>query len=1151
MRKLSQPILALAPRLSVRNVIIFALLFLAIGNYVIFHGLAASTTYYVSKAGSNAGGTSWASAWNELDQINWSIIQPGDTIVIDGGSSSCGSNYDFSNHTTARPGLSCGMMYTSQLNVQKSGTSTAPITIKLSTEPGRNGTGVIFGGRTSPLPYCTQAYTPSGSARTAGVVFNTRAAGASNIVLDGSKRSGLMIYGAQTGVNLISDNTSYVTLRNLEIFDNGTFSPYSGGGYHSDSPGIFLDGTHITIDRTLIHDNGQDEIQDNYTGTANTHMPINDLTISSSWLYNHRDHPLWTGFPFNSGAESGAQDCTHVDGLQIYGGGLDQQNLTVKDSVFGPLLAQGVYPSDNNTSFDNVNISNTLFIALTQHPINTDPVGSNTGPTPGHWTIKNITAYLTPGVIAGEVSHGSGIWGSGHSVVNSIFNYGFFAYPPSFTGTNSGNLYYGGDAVPGGTSTNPAFATVPQGGNSPTYAQSVAADFTATCSTCSGKGSSIHKVADLLSSIDTQNAPAPSSDTTAPAVPTNLSATAASSTQVNLSWGASSDNVGTTGYNVYRNGVATPVATVAGTTYADTTVVAGTTYTYQVSAFDAAGNIGSKTASLSVTTPAAPDTLAPTVTVTAPATGATVTGSTVTLSANAVDNTGGSGVDHVTFRVDGAAVGSATVAPYNFTWNSTTVADGQHSITARAVDKSGNTSVDSPVVTVNVANTVPDTTAPTASLTAPTDGATVSASVNLTAQAADNAGGSGLAHVDFLVDGSLLASDTAAPYTAAWNTLAATGGSHTIQVKAYDMAGNVGSSSLVTVTVNNPDISAPSTPTNLTATAASATQVNLSWIASTDNVGVSGYYVQRDGMVIATVNGKTTYTDSSASPNSTYSYSVVAFDTAGNASQTSNTATVTTGSLPDTTAPTAPTNLTATAASATQVNLSWAASTDAGGSGLQYYIVKRDGTQIGTVPAGITTYGDATVASSTTYTYTVVAMDGSGNSSGSSNQAIVTTPAPSPATITINIAPSDDAYIDSSRPKRNYGTSTSLSNSNRPQNTLIKFTVSGVGTKTVTKAKLRLYVSNGSPAGGNFSKLLNNSWSQGSVTWNNQPAHDSTVLTSLKAVTAGSLVDVDLTGLVNGDGVYGVWVSTTSSDNVVYNSKESSSNKPVITVEAQ
>ena len=91
------------------------------------------------------------------------------------------------------------------------------------------------------------------------------------------------------------------------------------------------------------------------------------------------------------------------------------------------------------------------------------------------------------------------------------------------------------------------------------------------------------------------------SDTLAPSVPTNLSASAVSFTQINLSWTASSDNVGVAGYKVFRNG--TQIATTGGTTYPDTGLSASTTYTYTVSAYDAAGNNSAKSASANAATP--------------------------------------------------------------------------------------------------------------------------------------------------------------------------------------------------------------------------------------------------------------------------------------------------------------------------------------------------------------------------------------------------------------------------------------------------------------------------------------------------------------------------------------------------------------------
>ncbi|MFA5809987.1 MAG: Ig-like domain-containing protein, partial [Thermoleophilia bacterium] len=92
-------------------------------------------------------------------------------------------------------------------------------------------------------------------------------------------------------------------------------------------------------------------------------------------------------------------------------------------------------------------------------------------------------------------------------------------------------------------------------------------------------------------------------DTTPPSVPTGLSATAVSSSQINLSWTASTDNVAVAGYRVYRGGV--QIATVTlGTSYSDTGLVASTTYSYTVSSYDAAGNVSVQSSAASATTPA-------------------------------------------------------------------------------------------------------------------------------------------------------------------------------------------------------------------------------------------------------------------------------------------------------------------------------------------------------------------------------------------------------------------------------------------------------------------------------------------------------------------------------------------------------------------
>ncbi|MEV4314353.1 LamG-like jellyroll fold domain-containing protein [Actinocrispum sp. NPDC049592] len=194
-------------------------------------------------------------------------------------------------------------------------------------------------------------------------------------------------------------------------------------------------------------------------------------------------------------------------------------------------------------------------------------------------------------------------------------------------------------------------------------------------------------------------------DGISPTAPTNLAANGGVGTTA-LSWTAATDNVGVTGYDIHRsttNGftpsAATRINTVTGTTFTDTGLAAGTYY-YRVIARDASGNTSE--ASNQAIAAVTGDTTPPTVSITAPAGGSTVSGP-ITVSANAAD---AGGIGGVTFKVDGTTIGTEdTTSPYSISWNTTTVANGSHTLTAVARDSAGNTTT-SAGVTVTVNNTV-------------------------------------------------------------------------------------------------------------------------------------------------------------------------------------------------------------------------------------------------------------------------------------------------------------------------------------------------------------------------------------------------------------------------------------------------------------
>jgi chitodextrinase len=195
------------------------------------------------------------------------------------------------------------------------------------------------------------------------------------------------------------------------------------------------------------------------------------------------------------------------------------------------------------------------------------------------------------------------------------------------------------------------------------------------------------------------------------------------------------------------------------------------------------------------------------------------------------------------------------------------------------------------------------------------------------------------------------------------------------------------------------DTQAPSTPAGLSASGTGMTTMALSWSASSDNVGVAGYRVSRNGSQVATTSG-TSWNDSGLAASTTYSYSVVAYDAAGN---TSGAATASGATSGDTQAPSAPSNLSATPGS-TSVALSWSAASD--NVGVAGYRVNRDGTQVAQVTG--TSWTDTGRTAGATYVYAVVAFDAAGNVSGAATKSVTlptvdTQPPTAPVlTVTVN-----------------------------------------------------------------------------------------------------------------------------------------------------
>ena len=176
----------------------------------------------------------------------------------------------------------------------------------------------------------------------------------------------------------------------------------------------------------------------------------------------------------------------------------------------------------------------------------------------------------------------------------------------------------------------------------------------------------------------------------------------------------------------------------------------------------------------------------------------------------------------------------------------------------------------------------------------------------------------------------------------------------------------------------------PTVPTHLAATVVSGSDVQLRWTASTDNVAVTGYNIYHDGDLTGT-SSSTSYNDTGLAAGTTYQFSVSAYDGAGNVSAKTSPISVTT---PTTGGPTTPADLVATAVSGSEVDLSWTASTDAGGT-VTGYDVYRNGELIGT--SSTTSYRDTGLTAGNTYEYSVSAFDAAGKASAETKSVSVTT----------------------------------------------------------------------------------------------------------------------------------------------------------------
>ncbi len=343
------------------------------------------------------------------------------------------------------------------------------------------------------------------------------------------------------------------------------------------------------------------------------------------------------------------------------------------------------------------------------------------------------------------------------------------------------------------------------------------------------------------------------------------------------------DNIGVTQVQYFVDGMMAHVATEAPWNFSWNTspIADGSSHTLFVKAFDAAGNTtSSDLLTLTIVGGQTVDTTPPTATITYPVAASVLSGE-VSVVVDVTDNVG---VEEVEFYVDGELDDTDTSAPWGFTWDTTPLADNRtHTIFIKSYDAAGN-STTSATVSVTLARES-DNTPPSASITFPVAGSTVSGNVNIAVDADDE---NGIAHIDYYIDGDSVASVDTWPYIYTWNTNSVDDGTHTIYVKAFDLSGNRTNSDLISVTVENdpePDVISP-TVVLLYPVEGSTVDGTVAVAADAeDNVGVTRVEFYVDGVLANTDNSAPwgfSWNTGSLVSGTEHTIYVKAFDAAGN-----------------------------------------------------------------------------------------------------------------------------------------------------------------------------------------------------------------------------------------------------------------------------
>ena len=375
-------------------------------------------------------------------------------------------------------------------------------------------------------------------------------------------------------------------------------------------------------------------------------------------------------------------------------------------------------------------------------------------------------------------------------------------------------------------------------------------------------------------------------DTAPPSTPANLTATATYKTKIDLSWDESTDNVGVTGYEIYRDGE--PLVTIGPqTTYSDTSVLPGSTHTYKVRALDAQSNHSDFSNEATATTPA----------VAVLFHDGFESGDLSNWTSNSGLVAQQSQVFAGSWAAEATATGGAGASAYK------QLAQAQTSLyyVGRFNILSHSTNVNlmrfrngllaaSPIATLFVSSTNKlglrdDATGVATTSTTVVSSGWHTAQVHVTVNGASGS-------TEVWLDGTQIAS-LSQTMDLGTNPVARVELGDPSSARTFDVAFD----EVAFDTDFIGDVTPPTAATNLTAAAHSGLEVDLAWTPGTDDVGISGYDVYRNGALIASIPAGSSWADKTVSPLTAYTYKLISKDAAGNVSGFSNEASATTGDV--------------------------------------------------------------------------------------------------------------------------------------------------------------------------------------------------------------------------------------------------------------